>query len=403
MRRTRYAFCSLACVLAVGSAASAGSTPGITSTSILIGGTTPLSGVASAYASIARGADAYFKYVNARGGVNGRKIKYVYRDDAYDPSQTVQQTRQLVQDDKVFAIFNSLGTEQNLAVRKYLNTLEVPQLFVASGATTWGRDYKKYPWTIGYQPSYQAEGAIYGHYVTKTKPHARIGVLYQNDDYGNDLLTGLKRGLGSKSRLIVAKQSYDVTEQDVQSQMAKLKASKVNTLMVFATPKYAIQSYVIAHKLGWQPQFIVNGVSSASNVMTLATVSTSKRVTEGSISFVIWKDPSDPKWANDSGFRLYKQIMRKYYAGGDVNDAYNLYAMAVAFTLVDTLKHAGKNVTRPGVMKAATKLNERNNPFLLPGIVVRTTAADHFPIDQARLERYHNGRWLTFGRLVSLR
>src|SRR6266513_1563546 len=205
------------CALVIASAASAGgsATPGVTSKQILIGGTTPLTGPASAYAAIAKGADAYFKYVNAHGGVNGRKIKYDYVDDAYDPSQTIQKTRDLVQNQKVFAIYNTLGTETNLAIRSYLNQLKVPHLFVASGASTWGKDYKKYPWTIGYQPNYRAEGTIYGRYVAKTNPKAKIGVLYQNDDYGKDLLKGLTSGLGSKAKMVVAKQSYEVTDDQV--------------------------------------------------------------------------------------------------------------------------------------------------------------------------------------------
>jgi branched-chain amino acid transport system substrate-binding protein len=208
--------------LSLAAVASGAAPPGVTPTEVLIGGTTPLSGPASAYQSVARGAAAYFKYVNGKGGVNKRKIKYIYKDDGYDPAKTSEKTRELVQQDKVFAIFNSLGTEQNQATRAYLNAIKVPQLFVASGATTWGKDYKTYPWTIGYQPNYQAEGTIYGRYISKTTPKARIGVLYQNDDYGKDLLKGLTNGLGSKTKLIVSKQNYDVTDADVQSQVARL-------------------------------------------------------------------------------------------------------------------------------------------------------------------------------------
>ena len=247
----------------------------------MIGGTIPLSGVASAYRTVGLGAAAYFRYVNAHGGVNKRKIKYLIKDDAYDPGKTTEKTRELVEQDHVFAIFNSLGTEHNLATRPYLNALKVPQLFVASGATTWGKDYKQWPWTIGYQPNYRAEGTIYGRYVAKTSPKARIGVLYQNDDYGKDLLAGLTRGLGKKAKLVVSKQSYDVTDSDVQSQIAKLKAAKVNVLMNFATPQFAIQSYVYAHKLGWKPKVFVNAVSSASNVMGLATVGIEQEADRG--------------------------------------------------------------------------------------------------------------------------
>jgi branched-chain amino acid transport system substrate-binding protein len=388
--------------LSLAAVASGAGTPGVTSSEVLIGGTTPLSGPASAYQSVARGAAAYFKYVNAKGGVNKRKIKYVYKDDGYDAAKTSEKTRELVQQDKVFAIFNSLGTDQNLATRPYLNAIKVPQLFVASGATTWGKDYKQYPWTIGYQPNYQAEGTIYGRYVAKTSPKTRIGVLYQNDDYGTDLLKGLNRGLGAKRKLIVAKQNYDVNDADVQSQVARLKAARVKTLMLFATPKFAIQSYVYSRKLGWKPKVYVNAVSSAANIMGLATVGTNKKQTEGSLSIVFLKDPTDAHWAKDPGVRLYRTIMKRY-KGGNPNDVYAVYGMSAAHTFVDALRHAGKNPTRNSIMKAATSLNIKNDPFLLPGITVKTNASDRFPLDQAKLERYHNGRWVVFGGLFRVR
>jgi branched-chain amino acid transport system substrate-binding protein len=388
--------------LALAAVASGASTPGVSSSEVLIGGTTPLSGPASAYQSVARGAAAYFKYVNGKGGVNRRKIKYVYKDDGYDPARTSEQTRELVQQDKVFAIFNSLGTEQNQATRAYLNAIKVPQLFVASGATTWGKDYKQYPWTIGYQPNYQAEGTIYGRYIAKTSPKARIGVLYQNDDYGKDLLRGLSRGLGSKGKLIVSRQNYDVNDADVQSQVARLKAARVNTLMLFATPKFAIQSYVYAHKLGWRPRVYVNAVSSAANIMGLSTVGTSKKQTNGSLSIVFLKDPTDPHWAKDPGVKLYRSIMKRY-KGGNPNDVYAVYGMSAAHTFVEALKRAGKTPARAGIMKAANSLNIKNDPFLLPGMTVRTGAGDHFPLDQAKLERYQNGRWVVFGGLFRVR
>ena len=404
MKRVSYVTAALLGALALTTAASgAGSaTPGVTPSEIVIGGTIPLSGVASAYRTVGLGAAAYFRYVNAHGGVNKRKIKYVIKDDAYDPGKTTEKTRELVEQDHVFAIFNSLGTEHNLATRPYLNALKVPQLFVASGATTWGKDYKQWPWTIGYQPNYRAEGTIYGRYVAKTSPKARIGVLYQNDDYGKDLLAGLTRGLGKKAKLVVSKQSYDVTDSEVQSQIAKLKAAKVNVLMNFATPQFAIQSYVYAHKLGWKPKVFVNAVSSASNIMGLATVGSSKKQTEGTISIVFLKDPTDPRWAKDKGMKLYRSIMKKY-KGTTPKDVYNVFGMSVAHTFVEALKKAGKNPTRASIMKAATHLNIKNDPFLLPGVVVHTSATDHFPLDQARLQRYHNGRWVSFGGLFRVR
>src|SRR5438046_853584 len=294
------ALCDLVLVAVASGAPTA--TPGVSSTQVVIGGTIPLSGPAAAYASVGRGAQAYFKYVNAHGGVNKRKIKYIYKDDAYDPAQTTDKTRELVQQDHVFAIFNSLGTETNLATRPYLNAVKVPQLFVASGATTWGKDYKKYRWTIGYQPNYRAEGTIYGRYVAKTNPKAKIGVLYQNDDYGKDLLKG----------------------------------------------------------------------------------------------------PTDAHWKRDPGMKLYRSIMKRY-KGGNPNDVYNVYGMSAAHTFVAALKKAGKSPTRDSIMRAATHLTVKNDPFLLPGITVQTTSSDHFPIDQARLERYHNGHWVVFGGLFRVR
>jgi len=403
MARVKYLILLVLGALALATVASgAASETGVTSTQVTIGGTTPLSGPASAYQSVAKGAAAYFRYVNAKGGVNKRKINYIYKDDAYDPSKTVDATRELVSQDKVFAIFNSLGTDQNLATRAYLNALKVPQLFVASGATTFGNDYKKYPYTIGYQPNYRAEGTIYGRYVVKHAPKARIGVLYQNDDYGKDLLAGLQRGLGAKAALVKSKQSYNVDDPDVQSQIAKLKAAKVNTLMVFATPKFAIQAYVYARKLSWKPLVYMNAVSSAANIMGLSTAATNKKQTEGTISIVFLKDPTDPAWRNNSGMKLYRSIMKKY-KGGNPNDVYAVYGMSVAHTFVAALQKAGKNPTRAGIMKAADSLNVTNDPFLLPGISVKTSATDHFPLDQARLQRYHDGHWVAFGGLFRVR
>jgi len=403
MKRALYLLVGALGALVLATAATgAASETGVTSSQVLIGGTTPLSGNASAYQSVAKGAAAYFRWVNSHGGVNKRKIKYVYKDDGYDPSKTADKTRELVQQDKVFAIFNSLGTEQNLATRAYLNALKIPQLFVASGATTFGKDYKQYPWTMGYQPNYRAEGTIYGRYVAKTNPKARIGVLYQNDDYGKDLLAGLRNGLGKKAKLIKSRQSYDVTDDQVQSQVARLKAAKVNTVMLFATPKFAIQTFVYAQKLGWKPRVYVNAVSSAANIMGLATAGTSKKQTEGSISLVFLKDPTDPKWKKDPGSRLYRSIMKKY-KGGNPNDVYAVYGMSAAHTFVAALKKAGKNPTRASIMRAATSLNVKNDPFLLPGMTVHTSKTDHFPLDQAKLQRYHNGHWVSFGGLFRVR
>jgi branched-chain amino acid transport system substrate-binding protein len=390
---------ALAGAIVTGATAATSADPGISSGQILLGGTAPLSGPASAYASVARGANAYFQYVNGRGGVNGRKIAYKYVDDAYNAVQTVQATKQLVEQDKVFAVFNSLGTEQNVATRDYLNSLKVPQLFVATGATTFGAEYKKYPWTIGFQPSYRAEGWIYGKYLARTKPGATIAVLFQNDDYGKDLLAGLKQGIARSKVKIVAAEPFEVTAPDVQSQIAKLKASGGNTLALFATPRHAIQGYVFANRLNWRPLIINNAVSSASNIMTLASEGGTNKSVENSISIVFLKDPTDVKWRNDAAVKLYRSIMAKHAKGANVKDVYHVYGMAVAYETVKVLKAAGKNLTRVALMQQVQKLSDASNPFLLPGISVKTSATDRFPIEQALLQRWSKGGWTSFGGL----
>ena len=384
---------------AYGKPAATAADPGVTSSSILLGGTAPLTGQAAAYASVARGAEAYFKYINARGGVNRRTIRYKYVDDAYNPALTVQKTRELVQRDRVFAVFNSLGTEHNLAVRSYLNTVRVPQLFVGSGATTWGRDYRRYPMTIGYLPSYIGEGQIYARHILRTKPNAKIAVLYQNDDYGKDLLGGLQKGLGAKRRNIVARQTYEPTASDVSSQMSRLRNSRATVFVLIATPRYAIQAFVAANRLGWRPQVYVNQVASASNIMRAAETSASTRAVRGAISIQVFKDPTNPRFARDPGMRLYRQIMRRYNPRGDVNDVFHVYSMAVAYTTVGVFRKMGRNVTRQGLLRGLQRIDERNNPFLLPGIRVKTSATDRFPIEQLQLIRW-GGRWNLLGGLV---
>jgi branched-chain amino acid transport system substrate-binding protein len=393
-----------ALVLATAASGERASTPGVSPTEVVIGGTIPMTGMASAYRTVGLGAAAYFRYVNAHGGVNKRTIRYIIEDDRYEPSQTITKTRELVQQDRVFAIFNSVGTEQNLATRTYLNAASVPQLFVMSGATTWGRDSRQWPWTIGYQPSYRAEGTIYGRYIARTSPRARVGVLYQNDDYGKDLLAGLRNGLGTKKKLIVSLEGCNADDPNVQSQIARLRAARTNTLMVFATPLPAIQSYVYARKLGWRPRVFMNTVSSAANVMGIAASPqvAGRRQVEGTISMVFLKDPTDPRWAKDRGIRLYSTIMKRF-KGTNAKDVYNVYGMSVAHTFVEALERAGKNPTRESIMRAATHLNIHNDPFLLPGVVVRTKPGDRFPLNQARLERYRKGRWISFGGLFRVK
>ena len=394
---------ALAAALPAVGVASSGGTPGVDSKSILIGGTVPLSGQASAFGVVGPSAAAYFAYVNDHGGVNGRKIKYVYRDDGYDTSRTIEETRRLVQQDKVFAIFNSVGTEHALSVRDFLNQAKVPQVFVGSGASRIGRGYRKYPWTMGYLPSFYGEGAIYGRYIAKTRPRAKIAVLYESSDYGKDLFAGLKKGLGSKTRLIVGKQSYDTTESDVRSQISKLKRTGANTFMVFALPTYAIQSFVYAYQIGWRPKIFVSAVSVEPTIMKIARLSTHGKTTEGAISIAFVKDPTADRWTGDPGVKLYRRIMKRYDKSGRPGDVYNYYGMTVAFSMVDALRHAGRNLTRKGLLRAVTHMDERNNPFLLPGVSVQTSPKDYFPIGKVRLIRYHRADWIYFGPLVGAR
>ncbi|MFL6019536.1 MAG: ABC transporter substrate-binding protein, partial [Gaiellaceae bacterium] len=302
----------LAAVAATAAGARPLATPGVTSSEIEIGSSVPLSGEAAIAGNVARGAEAYFKYVNAKGGVFGRKIKFTYLDDGYDPGRAVNNTIRLVQQEQVFAMFSSLGTSNNLAVRKLLNDNKVPQLFVASGATTFGRDAKKYPWTIGFIPPYSEEGALYGKYVLQHIKKPKIAVLYQDDDYGRDLFAGLRRGLGKKASAIVAKVGYDPTATDVQPQVTQLKASKANVFMIFAFGKFSLQAFNAVSRLGWKPQIFVNDVSSASSLMEIVP----QNAANGAISIVFGKDPAAPVWRSDKGIRLFRSILKQY--GSDI-------------------------------------------------------------------------------------
>jgi branched-chain amino acid transport system substrate-binding protein len=375
--------------------------PGITQREILIGGTIPLSGIAASYASVGRGAEAYFKYMNARGGVNGRRITYKYVDDQYNPAQTVQAVRQLVQQDRVFAIFNALGTEHNLAVRSFLNAAKVPQLFAGSGATTFGRDHRRYPYTIGYLPSYVGEGKVYARHIRASKPNAKVAVLYQNDDYGRDLLNGFRAGMGPKRGNIAATQSYDALSTDVSSQIARLRSSGATVLLVIATPPFAIRGLVAANRLGWRPQVYINQVGSATTIMRTIALTASPRIVEGAITLVAVKDPASPRFRRDRGMNLYRSIMRQQLPRGDVNDGFHVYSMAVAHTFVTALRKAGRNPTRASMLRAVASLNEKNNPFVLPGITVKTSGTDHFPLEQGQLQRWRGSQWNPLGKVVS--
>jgi len=372
-------------------------TPGVTATQILLGGTGPLTGAESQYQPVLSGAQAYFSYVNDHGGVLGRKIEYKVEDDQYDPAQTVSLTQKLVEQDNVFAIFNSIGTEHALAVRDYLNQQKVPQLFVGTGAATIASQHKQYPWTIGLLPSNLGEGAIYGHQIVATKPNAKIAVLYENDEYGQELLAGLKRGLGAHAKQIVTTQSYALLDPTVDSQVQQLKASGADTFVIFALPKQAIQAFVIAAKLGWKPTEYVTSVSIDPAVMQIVHLNAGAQVGVGATSTAFLRDPTNPTLAGSPGVKLYRQIMQKYLPNEDWKAVAHIYGMMAAYTMVDTLKHAGKNPTRASLLNAATHLNEIN-PFLLPGLPISTSPSNYLPLGKTFLVRYLHGYWNVLGK-----
>ena len=371
--------------------------PGVTPTQILIGGTGPLTGSESAYKPVLTGAQAYFAYVNDHGGVYGRKIVYKVEDDQYNPSQTVSLTQKLVENDHVFAIFNTIGTEQSIAISSYLNQQQVPELFVGSGATAIGNNHAKTPWAMGLLPSFEGEGAVYGRLVAQGKPNAKIGVLYENDEYGKELLAGLKRGLGSHVGQIVSTASYVPTDVTVTQQVQQLKAAGADTFMIFALPAQAIQAFVSASRLGWNPTEYVTSVSIDPAVMQIVQLSAGGQAGVGATSTAFLHDPTNPTQQSSPGVKLYKAIMKKYLSGEDPKAVAHLYGMMAAYAMVDALKHAGRNPTRPSLLKAATHMNE-TNPFLLPGIPLSTSPTNYFPIRKTYLVRFQQGYWHVLGK-----
>jgi branched-chain amino acid transport system substrate-binding protein len=371
-------------------AANTASDVGVTADSILIGGTAALSGPAAAYGTIPKSSDAYLHYVNDNGGVNGRKITYKYLDDGYNPAQTVPLTKQLVEQDQVFLMYAGLGTQPQTSVRDYLNGKKVPQAFVATGATTFSAEFEKYPFTLGWQPVYQGESLIYAQYILKNTPNAKVGVIYQNDDYGQDYLDGLVKGLGNKAaEMIVDKETNDVGAPDLSSQILKLKNSGADTLFVFETPSPAIKSLVAAYQAGWHPTIYLNSVSApVPYVQAAQKAAGDAAAVDGIVTVAYLKDPADPAQANDAGIQLYKQIMAKYYPDGKLDDSFNIYGMATAYSLADVLKKAGPNLTRQGVMDALNTLSETDNPFMFPGIPIKNTATDHYTIAQEYITKY---------------
>jgi len=371
--------------------------PGASDTEIKIGQTVPFSGPASAYASIGKTQLAYFNMINEQGGISGRKIKLIQYDDAYSPPKAVEQVRKLVEDDEVLLTFQIIGTPSNAAVQKYLNAKKVPQLFAATGASKF-TDPKNFPWTMGYNPNYVVEGRIYGKYILKEHPNARIGVLYQNDDLGKDYLAGIKAGLGDKAAtMIVAEASYEVSDPTIDSQILKLKSAGADLLFSASTPKQAAQAIKKVYELGWHPVHIVDiNATSVGAVMQPAGLDASK----GVISVNYGKDPLDPTWKNDPGMRRYFDFMAKYYPEGDKNSNFNIYGYGNAQLLVTVLQMCGDDLTRENVMKQAASLKHVTGDLTLPGMEINTSPTDYRVNKQLQMMKFNGERWELFGPII---
>ena len=383
--------------------------PGITAKTVVIGGSFPLTGPASSYAPIPAGMKAYFSYINARRGpdkkrgIGGRQVIFKFYDDGYNPVNSVQQQRKLVEQDKVFAVVGTLGTEVNQAVEPYLNQQKVPHILVSTGASDFGKDYKQYPWTIGWQPDYVAEGRLYGLDIRKSHTAAKIAILYQNDSYGKDYVAGFKSALGTANvkRQVVGEEGYDVLGGGTpQSQLVKLRGSGADTLMIFVTPTPTVQTYAIIRALNWKPANIyVNSVSATDTFMGAAVLRSSAATVNGSISSQYLKDPASPAFANDATITQYKTLMAKYAPTANANNSLYYYGFAKADTFVRAMYKAGKNPTRAGLMRALLSFDEAS-PFLLPGSRLKTSATDHFIISHQRLMTYTAPLWTGMGPLV---
>jgi branched-chain amino acid transport system substrate-binding protein len=370
---------------------------GATDTEIKIGNTMPYSGPASAYGTIGKAAAAYFKKINDEGGINGRRINFISVDDGYSPPKTVEMARRLVEQDQVLLVWGPLGTPSNTAIQKYMNAKKVPQLHVYTGASKWN-DPQHFPWTMGWQPSYQAEAKIYAEHILKTKPDAKIAVLYQNDDYGKDYLEGFEKGLGAKAKtMIIAKASYETSDPTVDSQIVQLQASGANVFFNITTPKFAAMAIRKAYDIGWKPVQYLNSVSaSIGSVLTPAGLEKSV----GIISVEYLKDPLDPAWKDDKGMNDWRAFMAKYYPDGKLTDVFNVSGYAAAQTLVQVLKQCGDNLTHENVMKQAANLNNFELGALLPGIKINTSATDFAPIEAEQLARFDGKEWARFGEII---
>jgi len=370
---------------------------GATDAEIKIGNIMPYSGPASAYGVIGKTEDAYFKKINAEGGINGRKINFVSYDDGYSPPKAVEQARKLVESDEVLLVFNPLGTPSNSAIQKYLNSKKIPQLFVATGATKWNEP-KTFPWTMGWQPSYQSEARIYAKFLMKEKPDAKIAILYQNDDFGKDYLKGLKDGLGAKASMIVAEESYETTEPTIDGHIFKLKSTGANTFISITTPKFAAQAIKKLAEIEWKPLHIVSNVSaSVGSVMKPAGFENS----QGILSAAYLKDGADSQWDNDPGMKKFYAFLEKYYPEANKLDGSVVFGYGVAQTMAKVIEMCGDNLTRENLMKQAASLRDFEPDTLLPGIKINTSATDFAPIEQLQMMRFKGEKWELFGDIIS--
>jgi len=368
--------------------------PGVTDTEIKLGQTMPYSGPASAYGSVGLTELAYIKMLNEQGGVNGRKINLVSLDDGYSPPRTVEQTRRLVEDERVLAIVGSLGTAANSSIHKYLNQRKVPHVFISTGATKWG-DPEHYPWTMGWQPNYQLEGRIYAKYLQAAKPHARIAVVFQNDDYGKDYVKGFRDGLGAEAdKLIVAETSYEVSDPTLDSQIVSLQSSGADVFFNVTTPKFAAQAIRKVYDIGWRPLHILNSVGSSTGaVMKPAGLERG----QGIISAHYQKDATDPRWRDDQGMQDYLAFMKKYLPNADTADGGTYSGFNIAHTLVQVLTQCGDDLSRENFMRQAANLRDLELPMLLPGVKVNTGPGNFYPVNQMQLVRFEGDGWMLFG------
>jgi branched-chain amino acid transport system substrate-binding protein len=374
---------------------SGGSDPGITANTIKLGGSYPFSGPASAYGTIGVAAKAYFTWLNAKGGINGRKVEFTTLDDGYEPARALQNAKRLVEQDKVFALFNTLGTANNLAIWDYTNQQKVPQLFVATGSSAWGADPAKHPFTIGWQPDYVSEARVYASYLKQTKPNAKVAALYQNDAYGKDLLNGFKEAVQGSGIQVTAAESYEVTDPSVDSQVSKLATSKADVFLDITTPKFGAQAIHHLTEVDWKPLHILNNVAASK---TLVLKPAGLAASKGIVSVSYFKDPEDARWANDPAMQEYKAGLKQYAPNADVNEPFNAYGWAAANTMAKALEQM-KQPTRAALMDTIRNMNLQI-PLLLPGISVRTSPSDGYPIQDMQVMQFDGEHWQLLGNVI---